>query len=344
MTTVREIAEFAGVSKSTVSLVLNNKAGVSDEMRQTVMDAVSELELLRSEEMPSQYEQLSHANEAKSQATSVMVLHPPVLRSSYVFGEVLQGIQAAAEIYNVQLRLVANDPHASTQHVSNLYLSDSNLRPDGILVFGAQQHEPFIEKVIERNIPCVVLGREASKYNVSGIERDEMHCAYELTQHLIEVGHENIGFVGGETIYDYTTNRLHGYQNALNDADIVAKDKWVCLGNGSRATETLLADNPDLSAIIFVNDSYALEGLSVIEAQGISIPNDLAVASFDDTDIARCYQPAITSISYNLYKEGQWAVKMLLEQIRYPFLQKVQITFQSDLIVRESTLLPVPSK
>lgn len=334
MSTVREIAEFAGVSKSTVSLVLNNKPGVSEEMRKLVLNAVAELDARQADEHATANETPS----AYAETLSLMVLHPPVLRSSYVFSEVLRGIQAAAEMYQAQLRLVVNDPMATTQHVSYLYLSDDALRPDGVLVFGAQRTEPLLEKAVQLGIPGVVLGRDARKYHVSGIERDERRHAYEAAQHLLELGHRAIAFVGGSTDYDYPQTRLQGYRQALYDTGIQAQESWVCLGDGAQATESVLRHAPEISAIIYVNDSYAAEGLPVLAAQGRHIPDDVAVISFDDTPIARDYDPPLTSISYNRFKEGQWAVKMLLDQIRYPFLERIQIMFGGELIVRESTL------
>ncbi|MEO1166725.1 MAG: LacI family DNA-binding transcriptional regulator, partial [Chloroflexota bacterium] len=212
MSTVREIAEYAGVSKSTVSLVLNNKSGVSDEMRQTVLNAVDELNSLRTGTPVLERTIIERGSDMKVQAHTIMVLHPPVLRSSYVFGQVLQGIQSVAEMNKLQLRLVVNDPKASSQHVSHLYLTDDYLRPDGALMFGAQKHELLLDKVVEQGIPCVVLGREVKRYDVSGIERDETRYAYQLTQHLIELGHRSIVFAGGDQRYDFTHTRLLGYQ------------------------------------------------------------------------------------------------------------------------------------
>ena len=337
MTTVREIAEFAGVSKSTVSLVLNNKPGVSDEMRQTVMNAVNELETIHAVEYLPENMMIDAVIENKSQTLSIMVLHPPVLRSSYVFSEVLRGIQSAAEMYKVQLRLVVNDADAPAQHVSHLYLTDEYLRPDGVLVFGAQQHEPLLEIVVEREIPCVVLGREAKKYKVSGIERNETRYAYELTRHLLESGHRSIAFVGGETKYDYTLNRVKGYQLAMEDDGLNADKQMIYPGNGTRATHEALDTHSELSAIIYINDSYAFEGLSALRERNLSIPADIAVASFDNTEFARSCPAPITSVAYNHFKEGQWAVKMLLDQIRYPFIEKSWMVFRGQLIIREST-------
>lgn len=337
MSTVREIAEYAGVSKSTVSLVLNNKSGVSDEMRQTVLNAVDELNSLRTGTPVLERTIIERGSDMKVQAHTIMVLHPPVLRSSYVFGQVLQGIQSVAEMNKLQLRLVVNDPKASSQHVSHLYLTDDYLRPDGALMFGAQKHELLLDKVVEQGIPCVVLGREVKRYDVSGIERDETRYAYQLTQHLIELGHRSIVFAGGDQRYDFTHTRLLGYQLAMEDAGAPPKPEHICLGDGATATQTLLDANPDTTAIIYVNDSYAQEGVSVLSERGLAIPDNIAIASFDNSEFAQTYDVPITSIAYDHYKEGQWAIKMLLEKIRYPFIDKSHLSFKGNLIVRAST-------
>ncbi len=336
MTTIREIAEFAGVSKSTVSLVLNDKPGVSDEMRQTVLAAVNELEAAHVGSGAPMPAPGGVAVGTGPQSLSIMVLHPRVLQSSYVFSQVLQGIQSAARRHDIQLRLVPNEPASSPQDVSHLYLTDEYLRPDGVLVFGAQRYEPLVEKAVASDIPCVVLGREAIKFQYSGIERDEARYAYQLTQHLLNLGHRAIAFAGGGEQYDFTHTRLRGYQQALKDAELAANTVF-CLGNGDDAVRHILGRVPGVTAIIFVNDTYATEGLVVLRDHGKSIPEDVSVASFDDTEFAQNHLPALTSISYNHFKEGEWAVKMLLEQIRFPYIQTSQMIFTGKLIVRDST-------
>ncbi len=340
MSTVREIAEFAGVSKSTVSLVLNNKPGVSDEMRRVVLEA---RQFLQNRDRPSNQIAVAtptNGHNTEPTALSVVVLHPPVLSSSYVFSEVLRGIQTAAATYNLHLRLVANDPHPTPQHVAHLYFSDPNLRPDGVLVFGAQQEEPLVEEAHRQGIPCVVLGRRADKYPVSGIGRDEERYGYAATQYLIEMGHRAIAFLGGQQGYDYPQGRVRGYERAMQEAGIALQPAWIQLGDGAIVTQDALEQIPELTAIIYVNDSWASTGLPVIEATGLTIPNDLSVISFDDTDFARNHTPPLTSISYKRFEEGQWAVKMLIDHIQFPHIERVQTIFEAELIERASCAAP----
>jgi len=338
MPSVREIAETAGVSKSTVSLVLNNKPGVSDQMRKVVLSALHQLEEREALGVP-----IDAGEESFSRRTSlsIVVLHPPTFHSSEVFSDVLQGIQSGAERYNLQLRLVVNDRNPTANHVSVMVFTDPNLRPDGVLVFGAQKHEPLLEEIHRLGIPCVVLGREAKKYAISGLERNESHYAYEATRYLLGLGHRSVGFVGGLEEYDFVHTRLAGYRCALHDNGIEPQAEWVRLGNGAEAVEVVLAAEPTPTALIFVNDTFAAQGLEIIKQRGLRIPDDLSVISFDDTRFAREYDPPLTSIGYHRYEEGQWAVKMLVDQITMPYIEKVQMVFQGQFIERESCAPPM---
>lgn len=335
MASIRKIAERAGVSISTVSLVINEKPGVSEEMRAKVRDAMQQL----GAENPS-WAASRRSRTSAAQNLSFLVLHPPVPASYYVFSQVLQGIQAAAETNRVLLRLVPNDPQMTDDHVAYRYLSDPDLCPDGLLMFGARHTEPLLDRALEQRIPCVVLGRDPSSLRFSALGRDEFQIAANATQYLLDLGHRAIGFAGGDDAFDYVHTRIKGYRHALEKAGIDLAPQWIERGSGATATASILDHAPEITALIFVNDSFAAGGLPVIAERGLHIPADLSVLSFDDTDIARSATPPLTAVSYAFYEEGQWAVKMLLDQIRTPYLEQVHTYFKAELIQRESCAPP----
>lgn len=337
MTSVRRIAEYAGVSISTVSLVINGKPGVSEKTRRAVQDAIRQLEAQSGTRRPTRRSG-APANEMRT--FSFMVLHPPVISSYYVFSQVLHGIQSAAETNMVQLRLVSNDPDMADDHIAHQYLADPKLRPDGLLIFGAHEAEPLLNEALYHGIPCVVLGREVDKYSVSGIGRKEIGAAYQATQYLVGLGHRAIAFVGGEEGFDYVRNRLNGYQRGLRNSGVKPAPAWVSPGDGMTATLEVLERAPEITAILYVNDSYAAGGLLALRELGLRIPGDLSVMSFDNTDIARNAKPPLTSISYQFFQEGQWAVKMLLDQIHNPFLETVHVFCKAKLVKRLSCAAP----
>jgi DNA-binding LacI/PurR family transcriptional regulator len=127
----------------------------------------------------------------------------------------------------------------------------------------------------------------------------------------------------------------------LQDAEITPANNWICLGsNGAAATKTVLDRAPEITALMFVNDSFAADGLKVIAQRKLSIPRDLSVVSFDNTDIAQNHRPPLTSVAYNFFEEGQWAVKMLLDEIRNPFIEAVHTFFAAGLVEGESCGVP----
>jgi DNA-binding LacI/PurR family transcriptional regulator len=337
MPTVREIADLAGVSKSTVSLVLNEKPGVSEAMRERVLEAWHELqerEGAASSELPTR------PRNADREPLSVLLLHPAILRSHQVFSEFLQGIQAGATLHGIQLRLAVNEPDLPSDHISHLYFSDPRLHPDGVLVIGARLDEPLPDKVRSLGIPIVLVGRQSTGLGVSAVGRDEEGIAFEATNHLLDLGHRAIAFVGGDLAYSYTHSRLQGYRRALEEQGIEPLERWMALGEGRKAAEKILATSHEITAAIFINDAFAMEGLPAFQAAGCRIPADLSIISFDDTEEARTFDPPLTSVWYPRYQEGLYAVKLLVNHIRQPLVKHCQFVFQASLIERASCAPP----
>jgi LacI family transcriptional regulator len=336
MPTVREIAEFAGVSISTVSLVLNDKPGVSDEMRRHVLESASHLEV-RQAAWPSGNSLYPNAGQ---KPLSVVLLHPTILRSSQVFHELLQGIQAGADLYQIQLRLAANEPNLPPDHVTSFYFSDPALRPQGLLIIGARLEEPLVEAARELGILCVFVGRQSTAPDVSAVGRNESAIAYQVTEKLLDLGHRAIAFVGGDWDYSYTRSRLKGYRQALADRGINLLDRWTALGAGAEAAAKIIENSPEITAAIFVNDANAVKGLPLFQAAGYSIPGDLSVISFDDTEEARTFDPPLSSVSYPRHQEGFWSVKVLVERLRQPLMQSCRVVFRASLVERDSCTHP----
>jgi DNA-binding LacI/PurR family transcriptional regulator len=168
------------------------------------------------------------------------------------------------------------------------------------------------------------------------VGRNEEAIASEATNYLVDLGHRAIAFLGGECDYGYTRDRLEGYRRALQARGIACVDRWVALGAGDAAIKRVLDTSPEVTAAIFVNDAYAMEGLPALRPAGHCIPHDLSVISFDDTEEARRFDPPLTSVSYPRYQEGFWSVKVLVERLREPLMQSCRLVFRASLIKRES--------
>jgi DNA-binding LacI/PurR family transcriptional regulator len=209
-----------------------------------------------------------------------------------------------------------------------------------VLIIGARVEEPLLEEARELGIPCVLVGRQSTDPQVSAVGRNEEAIASEATNYLIDLGHRAIAFLGGECDYSYTRNRLEGYRCALRARGIACVDQWVALGAGDAAVIRVLETSPEITAAIFGNDAYAMEGLPALKLAGRCIPHDLSIISFDDTEEVRTFDPPLTSVSYPRYQEGFWSVKVLVERLREPLMQSCRVVFRASLIKRESCAPP----
>ena len=342
MPTVNEIAQYLGVSKSTVSLALNNRPGVSRDMRERVLRAAEMLKTLQAQGAAGAGEVSRRPpnNHVNTGPLSIVVLHPSILRSSQVFGELLQGIQAAASTYQVQLNLAVNARGLPGDHITRLYLDDPQLRPHGILIIGARIDEPLVDEAHQLGIPCVLVGREMANVGISTVGRDEETSAFEACDYLLDLGHRAIAFVGGDRTYRYTHSRIRGYRAALSARGIQVSDHWIALGDGTSATREILSHSPEVTALLYINDAFAMEGMSELQAAGLSIPAGMSVISFDDTEEARTFETPLTSVSFPRYQEGFWALRLLVEKVREPLLQRCHVVFQASLIRRASCAPP----
>ena len=343
MASVREIAKLAKVSKTTVSMVLRNQDGVSENMRQRVQEAV---EYLRAAEEVRAVEDVSMTNGWRTGArkedkiSSLLVLHPINYHYSAVFHEILRGVQAAASVYQLQLSLAFNDANLLNTSFEEFYFTNTLVKPLGVLVIGARSQEPLVGRLCERSIPVVVVGRRSHDDRASAVGRNEEEMACEATNYLFDLGHRKIAFMGMSDEFDYAVDRLRGYRKTCEKRGGALNSYLVHEGFDSRASARVLIDHPDITAAVFVNELLASQVIPHVQAAGRCVPDDLSVIAFDDTEIARNFTPPLTTISFPFFQEGFWAVRLIMEQVRQPTVLSAQIVLGASLIKRSSCCVP----
>lgn len=339
MASVREIAKLAKVSKTTVSMVLRNQDGVSENMRQRVHEAV---EYLRAAEEVKAADEVTTTNgwrtgaRQEGKVSSLLVLHPINYHYSAVFHEILRGVQAAASVYQLQLSLAFNDANLLNTSFEEFYFSNSLLQPLGVLIIGARKEEPLVTRLCERSIPVVVVGRRSHQDRVSAVGRNEEDMACQVTNYLLDLGHRKIAFFGASDEFDYSTDRQRGYRKTMAKRGGAMDDYLVHSGFDSQSSAKLLIQHPDITAAVFVNELLASQVLPAVQAAGRCIPDDLSVITFDDTGIAQNFDPPLTTVAFPFFQEGFWAVRLIMEQVRQPTVISAQIVLGASLIKRKS--------
>ncbi len=343
MASVREIAKLAKVSKTTVSMVLRNQEGVSENMRQRVLEAV---EYLRAAEEIKTAEEVSTTNgwrtgaHTEGKVSSLLVLHPINYNYSAVFHEILRGVQAAAAVYQLQLSLAFNDANLLNHSFEEFYFSNTLVKPLGVLVIGARREEPLVARLCDRSIPVVLVGRKSGDSRASAVGRNEEEMACEVTNYLFDLGHRKIAFFGASEEFDYAVDRLRGYRKTCEQRGGALDDYLVHPGFDSQSSANLLLEHPDITAAVFLNDLLASQVVPHVQAAGRCVPDDLSVVAFDDTEIARNFDPPLTTVSFPFFQEGFWAVRLIMEQVRQPTVVSAQVILGASLVKRMSCCVP----
>jgi len=328
-TTLEEVAAHAGVSTMTASRALSQPQLVSESTRTKVEQAVAELGYV-----PNRAARAL----ASSQSHVIVALVPSL--SNVVFTAVLDGIHDAIEHGQYQL-LIGNTRYSDAEEEKLLrtYLQSN---PDGILLSGLT-HSPQVERMLAGSRMPVVsmmdLADEPGELSVGFSQHDAGHA---ITQHLIERGYRKIVFVGAQ-LDERTLRRADGYRQAMAAAGLadprlelmVPDPSTIALGADlmRRTRETV----PDCDAVFFCNDDLAHGAIYYCQRQGIRVPQDVAIAGFNDLPASAWMVPSLTTIDTPRYRVGFEAASLLLDVIagREPRERRIDLGF--TLRAREST-------
>jgi len=327
MASLSDIARHARVSKSTVSLVLNNKPNVSQAMKEKVLRAIAELD-----------PQFFNGKHTPTKNPSILLIHPLSMSSHQVFRELLQGVKAAViEEAHGTLTLAAHDPPLRPNHATSALIHDPSLRPDGVILMGALENDPIFGDIRAENLPCVLLARQHGPEGVSVVGMDNGAGARSAVEYLLSQGHKKIAFIGGDRVYDYTELRLKGYMERMEKEGLEPR---FFLGKVDEALSELLSAAPDKeslpSAIVFVNDEYAQYGIDRLKAVGLRVPQDISAIGFDDSENATACEPPLTSVRVPRFLIGKLAGRTVIDHINTPDLDHAAIVLKTTLTIRES--------
>ena len=332
--TSHDVAERAGVSRVTVSMILNRKSGASfsEATRQRVFAAAEDLGY-----RPNAAGRMLVSGTTES--IGLVVCHAELLRFDGFIPQVLQAIAKVNQRhgYRVLLDVVENNaqPDAYATMVRSRQI-------DGLIVIDPASDDPQLRDLIEENFPLVLLGsvRHPREHSVNFSTRRAIGLELD---HLVGLGHRAIAHVTYSPAgYVATDARLAAYFLALARHGLQPEERWVAHGafsaaSGYAATRELLGrDGPRPTAILAGNDTIALGVIAAIVESGLRVPQDIAVVGFDDLPIAPFMQPALTTIHNPAALQGELAAEMLVKLLRHEEVEASRIRVPVDLVIRKS--------
>jgi DNA-binding LacI/PurR family transcriptional regulator len=339
--TAQDVGKRAGVSRSTVSFVLNNVPGmrIKEETRQRVLQAAGDLD----------YHPDATARRMVSGKTRVagfvLPQTPDQAFADRFLPQVLNGLTQAAIVRGYHLLLEPVPPSESP----GAYLSLVQERHvDGIILSGPRFDDRDLPTLHAGGVPVVIIGRLPGT-SIPFVDVDNVGGAAQAVRHLLELGHRRIAMITNATL-DYTasSDRLTGYREALKQAQIPFDEGLVRIGaftpaSGEQAMDALL-DMPQRPSAVFVaSDTVALGAYRAVRRRNMTIPDHLSIVGFDDIPAAEIVEPNLTTIRLPAYGIGWAAMELLTHLIESPSdVRERSIELDTEIVVRQSTSPVLP--
>ncbi len=306
-----DVALKAGVSRTTVSFVLNSTPGkaIPEETRQKVLEAARALSYTPNEKARS-------VAMVKHNSIGFFIPHSGYVSSDAYVIRILEGMTPVLNKARFQLVLQP----LKLKQMDYLHLARQD-NVDGIILMNTHDDDKGLTEVIDSGFPLVVIGT-VSRPDVCQIDIDNKAAAASAVRHLISLGHRAIGMIGHAPLSFYAAReRLEGFRETLRDAGLPVRSAWVREGDlseasGYRAMREILARKPRPTALFAGNDVVAYGAIQAIKDAGLSIPGDVSVIGFDDDLLSRYVNPPLTTVTNPAPGLGAEAARLLIGKLR----------------------------
>lgn len=307
--TMKDVAEQAGVSQTTVSFILNELPHVSipEETRERVWAAIDQLG----------YRPNALARGLRGQSTQIIGFVSDKVASAPFAGEVIEGAQTAAWAHEKLLLLVNTSGNQALKAAAVETLLEQQV--EGI-IYATMYHRVAQPPATLHEVPSVLLDCYVEDRSLPSVVPDEVQGGRTATEFLLQKGHRRIGFITTDVAVPAAWGRLEGYRQALTGHDLPFHDRLVVSQSsdatgGCQATLQLMEQPERPTALFCFNDRMAMGAYEALRRLGLSIPEDVAVIGFDNQEvIATGLYPPLTTIQLPHYQMGQWAVNYLIER------------------------------
>jgi LacI family transcriptional regulator len=328
--TQADVAKVAGVSRATVSYVLNDMESnipISDETRQRVLEAIAQLG----------YEPDTRAQSLRSGDSKIIGLLIPDIHNPY-YWQIVDGIEE--ETYQAGYDLILAHSSVDKAREESCIRSLSRRTVSGLIILSTQKS---LETSLIKRLQ--VLGRPVVGINAPGFDNNLTNyrlATKEILRHLLDLGHQRFAFINGVSDMKTGSDRLSIYLRVLRQQGIPEAHRLVetCgfgIEDGYRAAYKLLSKQPRPTALIVINDWLAIGAIRAANDLGLRIPQDVSIASFDDLPVSSYTVPRLTTVTRDAQQGGQILARLLLERIKDPSRDQQLVELPTKVVVREST-------
>lgn len=330
--TIEDVARASHVSVATVSMVLSGKPGINATTRKRVAAIAQTMG----------YQRRIRVSEKPLRRVAVLVDHGDsidVVSTGFVdrlvegTKEIIEKLRMHCEIDVVDRSIFIEDAHSDS--------AQSNY--DGVIVLGVEPDREFNARLLDLGIPVVLVGMFADTMYTDAVQINHYHCMFDITNHLISIGHRHIGMVGGTaSTIPNLRYRHHGFLHALSDSGLDAGYIEPCSTDPAEvkaATERLLDRYPAMTAIVCREDAIAKVVLRVLAERNISVPDQMSVTGFGDVT-GSTNDEALTTIQFDGHTMGMLAINVMVNRLRVPAMMPVTAVLHAPVTIRATSAPP----
>ncbi|MFW2502198.1 LacI family DNA-binding transcriptional regulator [Clostridium diolis] len=325
--TIKDIAKLANVSHTTVSRALNNSPYINEETKVKIIALAKELNYVPNYSAKSLVL-------LKSYVIGVFFSSISEGTSDTFFHEIIRGVNNVIDKeYNLVVRGIDDYQYS--------HLID-NRNFDGIIVVSQSKNDDeFIQTILEKNIPTVVINRYIENEGLVNIMSDDTKGVYDAVTYFIENDHRKIALLQGNKEFESTVYRKRGYIRALEDNNIPINEEYILSGrydlkSGYENMKKLLKLENVPTAVFCANDDIGVGAMKAIFEAGLKVPEDISIIGFDDSNFCNYVTPPLTSVRKDSLAMSEYGGRNLLNLIKNKEVDKEKIYIQSQLVVRKS--------
>jgi LacI family transcriptional regulator len=334
--TLREVARHAGVHPATVSRALNpaTQQMVNADTLERVLQAARELN----------YRTNTIARSLRTQRSlAVGVVIPDI--TNPLFPRMVRGVDDALE--KVQYTSLVAYTDGRDERLLDRFELLRQRGVDGLIVATARHDDPALDSLVDSGVPVVQINRRSRNTAIPAVTADDRGGVRRAVEHLVALGHRHIAHVGVPQTQSTGWARLAGFRAAMRRARLDVPAGYVQLGRrvtldeGARVATALLAEHPEVTAIVAGNDLMALGCYDAVRGAGRSCPEDVSVIGFNDMSFADRFDPPLTTVHFDHYEMGAAAARVLLDRLgSVEPAPAAQRELETTLVVRGSTAPP----
>ena len=346
--TVKDVARQASVSVGTVSRVFNNHSNVSEEIRDRVLKAATEVGYTRS--VAKDHPTTNPRSIKEIGFLFYSPLHNVTAMNNPFWPYILDGVEREAR--QSHTKVIYQDIGEARGTPQELFAEIQAMRLGGILLVGPADQDTV--RLLKRlNIPIVLIANYVPGLSVDSVVCDELEGSLMAMNYLIKKGHRQIAFIDGSVLrgpdsiskFYAVERRRIGYRTALFDAGLPVEPELIEFGDlgatgGYQACQRLLERHVSFTALFCANDETAIGAIQALRGAGLRVPEDVSIIGFDDIAMAAHLTPALTTIRVNKEALGAIAVKQLLERLKEPEGISTSTVLEVELVERASVISP----